>query len=236
MGFSSEEPDRPASPRGDYRRGARASAPMLPGTVLFGLATGAASISAGLSQAAAFTMPAAFYAGVAQLSYVQLAAAAAPFASILLTVAATQLRYLIYAGIASTWPRPDGLFFRLVPAYFITETSFALSLAERPESRLRFIIGAGAPLWVVWSVACIIGALLAGQLPAVKHAYAVPAIVLAPILARQLQGRARLSAGIIAVILGLLLVALPLRLGPLLAALLAVAVVLAARRFKRAGR
>ncbi len=236
MDSSNSEAGRSPSPRDDYRRGARASAPMLPGTVLFGLATGAATVSAGLSQAVAFVMPAGFYAGVAQLSYVQLAATAAPFASILLTVAATQLRYLIYAGIASTWPRPEGLFFRLVPAYFITETSFALSLAERPESRLRFIIGAGAPLWVVWSAACIIGALLAGQLPPVKHAHAVPAIVLAPILARQLQGRARLLAGLAAVALGLALVSLPLRLGPLLAALLAVASVLTAMRFRRAGR
>lgn len=222
-----------AGPRDDYLRGLRAVAPMLPGTVLFGLATGAAMVSAGVSQAASFIMPAAFYSGVAQLGYAQLVATAAPFASILLTVAATQLRYLVYAAIASSWPRPKGLVFRLAAPYFLTETSFALSLSERPEARLRFVIGAGAPLWVVWSGTCVIGTLLAGQLPVLRHAYAVPAIVLAPILARQLDGRPRLAAALAAVALGLLLEGLPLRLGPLLAGLLAVTLVLSALRLWR---
>lgn len=235
MSQSNDEGGTPPA-RAHYLRGMRASAPMLPGTVLFGLATGAAAVSAGMSQGAALVMPAGFYAGVAQLSYAQLVAAGAPFASILLTVAATQLRYLIYATIASTWPQPGGALFRIVAPYFITETSFALALAERPEARIRFVIGAGAPLWAVWSITCVIGTLLAGQLPAVKHAYAVPAIVLMPILARLLMDRARLLTGMAATVLGLALFSLPLRLGPLLAGLLAVAIVLAAQRLMRSRR
>lgn len=226
----------PRPSTGDYRRGAMASLPLLPGAVLFGLATGAAAVSAGVSQGGALAMPPAFYAGVAQLTYVQLIVAAAPFASILATVALTHLRYLIYAAIVSTWPRPRGIFFRVVAPYFISESAFALALQEQPASRIRFMVGAGVPLWIAWIGACAAGALAAGLLPPLKHAYAVPAIVLAPILARLLAGRARLAVALLAVGLGLLLAPVPLRLGPLLAASLAVAAVLGSMRLLRLPR
>jgi predicted branched-subunit amino acid permease len=219
-----------------WRRGAHAAMPLVPGAVLFGLATGAATVSAGMVPAAAFAMPAAFYAGVAQLAYVQLAVVGTPFAPILLTVALTHLRYLIYATIVSTWPRPGGFFFRVVAPYLISESAFALALHEPAPSRLRFMVGAGLPLWWAWIGAGIAGTFLAGLLPPLKHAYAVPAIVMAPVLARQVSGRARVAAALGAVVLGLLLSPLPLRLGPLLAALLAVTAVLAAMRLSRRPR
>ena len=141
--------DEAAIQRGAWRRGARAALPLIPGAVLFGLATGAATVSAGVSQSAAFAMPAGFYSGVAQLAYAQLVAVGAPFASVLLSVALTHLRYLIYAAIASTWPRPSGLWPRIVGAYFVSESSFALALQEPLPTRYRYMIGAGAPVRLV---------------------------------------------------------------------------------------
>ncbi len=225
--------DEAAAQRDAWRRGARAAFPLLPGAVLFGLATGAATVSAGVSQGAAFAMPAGFYAGVAQLAYAQLVAVGAPFASILLTVALTHLRYLIYAAIVSTWPRSGGRLFRIVAPYFISESAFALALQEPLPTRLRFMVGAGLPLWTTWLVSGVIGTFLAGQLPPLKHAYAVPAIVLAPILAKQVAGRLRVLVAMVAVALGLLLMSVPLRLGPLLAAGLAVTLALIAARLWR---
>jgi len=225
--------DESAIQRDAWRRGARAALPLVPGAVLFGLATGAATVSAGVSQGAAFAMPAGFYSGVAQLAYAQLAAIAAPFASVLLSVALTHLRYLIYAAIVSTWPRPGGRLSQLAAAYFISESSFALALQEPPATRFRFMVGAGMPLWTAWLVSGVIGTFLAAQLPPLKHAYAVPAIVLAPILARQVSGRLRMLVAAIAVVLGLALVSVPMRLGPLVAAILAVALALSAARLWR---
>lgn len=226
-------PHRDAPDRDAWRRGARAALPLVPGAVLFGLATGAATVSAGVSQSAAFAMPASFYSGVAQLAYTQLVAVGAPFASLLLSVALTHLRYLICAAIASTWPRPPGLWPRIVGAYFVSESSFALALQEPLASRFRYMIGAGLPLWFAWFASGIVGTFLAGYLPPLKHAYAVPAIVLAPILAKQLTGRLRLLVAVAAVMLGLALVAVPMRLGPLTAALLAVGIALFAARLWR---
>lgn len=225
--------DEAASQRDAWRRGVRAALPLVPGAVLFGLATGAATVSAGVSQSAAFAMPAGFYAGVAQLAYAQLVAVGAPFASILLTVALTHLRYLIYAAIVSTWPRPGGRLFRIVAPYFISESSFALALQEPLPTRLRFMVGAGLPLWTTWLVSGVIGTFLAGQLPPLKHAYAVPAIVLAPILAKQVVGRLRIGVAMVSVLLGLALMSMPMRLGPLLAAGLAVTIALLAARLWR---
>ena len=227
--------DEAAIQRDAWRRGARAALPLMPGAVLFGLATGAATVSAGVSQSAAFAMPAGFYSGVAQLAYAQLVAVGAPFASVLLSVALTHLRYLIYTAIASTWPRPPGWLPRIVGAYFVSESSFALALQEPTPTRFRYMVGAGAPLWFAWLASGVIGTFLAGHLPPLKHAYAVPAVVLAPILAKQLTGRLRLLVAALAVALGLLLMSVPMRLGPLIAAMLAVALALIAARLWRLG-
>lgn len=225
--------DEAAAQRDAWRRGARAAFPLLPGAVLFGLATGAATVSAGVSQGAAFAMPASFYSGVAQLAYAQLVAVGAPFASILLSVALTHLRYLIYAAIVSTWPRPRGWWSRAVGAYFVSESSFALALQEPLPTRFRYMVGAGVPLCLAWLGSGVIGTFLAGQLPPLKHAYAVPAIVLAPILAKQIRGGLRALVAVVAVALGLSLVSVPMRLGPLVAAMLAVGVALLAARLWR---
>ncbi|MEO8557951.1 MAG: AzlC family ABC transporter permease [Rhodospirillales bacterium] len=211
-----------------FHRGVQAALPMLTGTVLFGLATGAATAPSGLSLPAVLAMPAVLYAGVGQLAYAQLFALAAPFASILLTLALINLRYLIYAAIASTWPQPRNWLARILTPYFVTETSFALSLREAPEHRIAFMLGAGTALWATWFLTCTVGALLASQLPPLKHAYAVPAIVLAPVIAALLKDRKRLGVAALACTLGLAFATMPYRLGPLVAAPLAVAVVLLA--------
>jgi predicted branched-subunit amino acid permease len=203
----------------------QAAAPMLMGTVLFGLATGAATAPTGLSMPAVLAMPVVLYAGVGQLAYAQLFALAAPFASMLLTLALINLRYVIYAAIASTWPRPRSVLARLLTPYFVTETSFALSLREPQQDRIVFMMGAGAALWITWLVTCTAGALLAAQLPPLKHAYAVPAIVLAPVVANLLKERKRMAVAALACGLGWAFLEVPYRLGPLAAALLAVAAV-----------
>jgi len=212
----------------------RVAAPMLMGTVLFGLATGAATAPTGLSMPAVLSMPVVLYAGVGQLAYAQLFALAAPFASMLLTLALINLRYVIYAAIASTWPRPRSLLARLLTPYFVTETSFALSLREPQQDRILFMMGAGAALWITWLVTCTIGALLAAQLPPLKHAYAVPAIVLAPVVANLLKERKRLAVAVLACSLGWAFIDVPYRLGPLAAALLAVAAVQTAAMLREA--
>jgi len=198
------------------------------GAIMFGLATGAATASAGMSDLVMFSIPAVFYAGVAQLAYAQLFALGAPFISILATLLLINLRYLIYATIASTWEPPRSRILRAILPYFVTESAFAMALQEQPRDRSRFLLGAGCTLWATWVVSCIAGSLLAGQLPPLKHAYAVPAIVLAPILMALIKGRQRIAVAAVAFAVGLALVAMPYRLGPLLAGVGAVAAVMLA--------
>ena len=199
---------------------------MLIGTTLFGLATGAAMVPTGLDMPVVFAMPAVLYAGAGQLAYGQLFALAAPFASILLALALINLRYVIYAAIASTWPGARLGLRRWVMPYFVTETSFALALREEPQHRIGVLFGAGAALWVTWFLACTIGALVGERLPPLKHGYAIPAIVLAPIIAALLRDRRRMAVAVLACTLGVALAWLPYRLGPLVAAVVAVGVVL----------
>lgn len=202
---------------------------MTMGAMLFGLATGAATASSGLSGAVNYAIPTLFYSGVGQLAYAQLFALGAPFASVLAALVLINLRYLIYATIASSWPRPENRVLRIVTPYFITETSFAMALQEPLGDRVRFLLGAGTTLWITWVVTCAIGSLLADQLPPLKHGYAIPAIVLAPILMALIKGRLRIAVAVVAFALGLALFGLPFRLGPLAAGMAAIAVVLAAR-------
>src|SRR3569832_727900 len=117
------------------------------GNKLIGLSTGAATAPSGLSLEVLVAMPVIMYAGVGQLAYAQLFALGAPLASMMLTMALVNMRFLVYATIASTWPRPKGARHRLLAPYFITETSFGLALREKPEDRLSFMMGAGLVMW-----------------------------------------------------------------------------------------
>ena len=216
-----------------YRRGIRAGLPMVMGIVLFGLSTGAATATSGLSVPVLLAMPVIMYAGVGQLAYAQLVALGAPLASMMLTIALVNMRFLVYATIASTWPRPKGFQYRLFAPYFVTETSFGLALREQPEQRLSFMMGAGLTMWVTWLVSCIAGVLLASQLPPLKHGYAVPAIVPAPVIAALLRERKRMATAILACAIGMVVANLPYRLGPLVAGLLAVSMVVVAAQLWR---
>ena len=73
----------------------------------------------------------------------------------------------------------------------------------------------------------------AGQQPPLKHASVAPAIMQASILARQIIGKVRAPVAVEAMVLGLALASAPVRLGPVIAVLLAIAgTLLAARLLK----
>ncbi len=217
----------PAIDPSAYRRGLAKVSPLLVGTVLFGLATGAAVAQAPVGEHVLFAMPLVIYSGAGQLAYAQLVALGAPFLSMLATLVLINLRYLIYATIAGSWPRPKSLLVRVFGPFLISENSFALALDEKPEDRFGVVLGSGLALCVVWVSTCTVGALLSSQLPPLKHAYAIPAIVLAPILVGLIKDRQRLAIAVLAFACGVALAALPYRLGPLFAGVAATLLVMA---------
>jgi predicted branched-subunit amino acid permease len=231
--MSADREERSVMP---FRRGVMKALPLLIGTTLFGLGTGAATAQAPIPDLALFAMPVAIYAGVGQLAFAQLYTLGTPFAAIAATLILINLRYIIYSAIASAWPRPNSLLQRLLGPFLVTETSFALALNEPPADRFRFLLGVGAALWSTWVATCTIGTLLSSQLPPLKHGYAIPAIVLAPILMNLMKGRQKAILAIIAVGFGLALSGVPYRLGPLMAGLAAVAVAMLFERMWRAWR
>lgn len=229
---SAEAPLR-ASP---FRRGVVKTLPLLIGTALFGLGTGAATAQAPIPDLALFSMPFVIYAGVGQLAFAQLYALGTPFAAIAATLVLINLRYMIYSAMASAWPRPKSLLQRLLGPFVVTETSFALALSEPAEDRFRFLLGVGAALWSTWVVTCTIGTALSSQLPPLKHGYAIPAIVLGPILVNLIKGRQKLVLAVLAICLGLALNGVPYRLGPLIAGVAAVVLAMLGERIWRAWR
>jgi predicted branched-subunit amino acid permease len=219
-----------------FRRGVARALPLLIGTTLFGLGTGAATAQAPIADVALFAMPAVIYAGVGQLAFAQLYTLGVPLAAIAMTLVLINLRYMIYAAIAGAWPRPRSLLQRLLGPFLVTETSFALALNEPLAERFRFLLGVGAALWSTWVVSCTIGTLLSSQLPPLKHGYAIPAIVLAPILMNLVKSRQKAVLAAIAIGFGLLLSGVPYRLGPLIAGIAGVTLVLLAERIWRGAR
>lgn len=219
-----------------FRRGVVKTLPLLIGTALFGLGTGAATAQAPIPDLALFSMPFVLYAGVGQLAFAQLYTLGTPFAAIATTLILINLRYIIYSAMASAWPRPKNLLQRLLGPFLVTETSFALALSERAEDRFRFLLGVGAALWSTWVVTCTIGTVLSSQLPPLKHGYAIPAIVLGPVLVNLIKGRQKLMLAALAICLGLALNGVPYRLGPLIAGVTAVAIAMLGERIWRAWR
>lgn len=197
--------------------GSRAVSPILLGVVPFGLITGAATVSAGLSDLSAIGMSIAVFAGTAQLAAVQLLTDHAPAFVIVATALVINLRFVMYS--ATLAPHFQALSFRWKGplAYLLSDQAFVVSLPRFPTLadglRKWFYLGAAVTLWTTWQIAFAIGVLVGARLPETWSLdFAVPLTLLA-LLPATIRDAASLAT-IGATALGVWLFhALPLNLG-----------------------
>lgn len=155
--------------RGRYRAGARQVSPALPGLFSWGIISGIALVKSGLTVPQALGMTFLVFSGTAQLAALPLIASGASLAMIALTIALTNLRFLIYSASISGDLRRVRPPLRALLGYLTTDNGLALyqmsDPAQRRRQRAAFLFGCNTPVWIAWQLGSLIGIALATVLP-----------------------------------------------------------------------
>ena len=203
----------------------------------FGLVCGAAASNAGLTTGQSLAMSWVIFAGSAQIASTQLFAGGAPLLVILATATIINLRFLMYGASLSQHFGGLSRRWQAAIAYLLTDQAFALTVVRRsarPEQpHLHwFYLGLAGATWVCWQLATIAGILLGSLVPPSWSLDFIDFIVpltfiamLVPLLATRALVFAAATGGSAAVLL-----ALPLQLNLIAAALLGVAAGMAAEK------
>jgi len=211
-----------------FFEGARDIAPILVGIVPFGIVCGIGAISAGASPIAALAMSMIMFSGAAQIVAVQLLAAGAPFAVILLSCLVVSLRLVMYSAAMAPYLRPLDHRWRNLLSFLLTDQAFAGTLqrfqkSDDAHTNASYFLGSGGLLWVIWQLATLAGVLAGQIIPASwQLEFVVPLCFLA-VLVPLLRDRVSILVFTVATIAVIALDAMPLRLSMVCSGLLGIA-------------
>jgi 4-azaleucine resistance transporter AzlC len=194
------------------------------GVVPFGLVAGAAAVGAGLSVVQAAALSVVVFAGASQLAIIELLGRDAALAVVVGTALVINARMVMYsASLAPHFLEEDSRW-RALMAYVLTDQAYALSVTryaeglEGVERKRWYYLGTAFPLWVVWQLCTVAGALAGTQVPAwLPLEFAVPLTFLA-LLVPAVQGRPTLAAALVGGGVATLGASLPFNLGLLVGA------------------
>ncbi|NUB90701.1 AzlC family ABC transporter permease [Haloterrigena sp. SYSU A121-1] len=162
---------RVAFSRSGARRGFRDCLPVAVGVAGYGVAFGVLASQAGLSAAEATLMSATVLAGAAQLLAVDLWAASASVATIVLATAAVNLRYLLLGATLRPWFADRSALETYGSAFFTADENWALTMrafadagatdgADGSEpTDAAYLLGSGLAIWLLWVAATVVGTL-----------------------------------------------------------------------------
>ena len=165
----SHDPNRQLQSRA--LQGMRAMTPLLPGIVPFGLIAGFTPVSFGFTWFDAWAGSLLMFAGASQLVVYQLMNESASLWVILLTVAAINLRYVLYsASIAPHLANADRLT-RFLAGYALTDQIYAICHRDYPthdwdlQERVAYYAGGSSLIWGLWQACTVLGALVGQVIP-----------------------------------------------------------------------
>ena len=144
--------------------GFRTCLPVAVGVGGYGIAFGVLARQAGLSVAEATLMSAVVLAGASQLIAVELWDAPLPVLAIVVTTLIVNLRYVLMSASLRPWFKDISPARAYGSLFFVTDESWALSIADLREGAGRgaFLLGAGLAIWVLWVATTAAGAAVGG--------------------------------------------------------------------------
>jgi predicted branched-subunit amino acid permease len=221
-----------------FLEGARAVLPVLPGVATFGLISGVAMVGSGMTPLTAMAMSVATYAGTAQLAALQLQAAGAPMAVILLAALILNLRFALYSLSmaphfrSSTTPR------KWLYSYLLSDNGYAHFItryASHPEEggKVGYYLGACAGIWTVWQASTALGVALGAGIPTAWRLEFTVTLTFFALGISLIRDRAMAIAAATAALTAILAMSLPYRLGLLVGAAAGIAAGVVAERWTR---
>jgi predicted branched-subunit amino acid permease len=206
----------------DFRAGFAEMVPACIGLVPFGLVCGVGAAAAGASPLAALGRSALVLSGAAQILAVQLLAAGAPLAVIVMTCFVAGLRFVIYSAAMAPYLRPLSPRFQRGVAFLLTDQAFAasvrrLSAGGNPRAAGLHFLGGGFALWSMWQVTNMAGYFAGNVIPAAWSLdFAVPLCFIA-LVAPHLRTAPTIGAALVAGYAVIALSALPMKLNLIVA-------------------
>lgn len=215
------------SARAAFAGGVRQTLVLAPSYLPFGMVCGVAAVQAGLGEAGAIALAGLAFAGSAQAVLTQFLQSGAPLAVAILSGLIVNLRMAVYS--ATIAPRLAGATRRerLLWATFLVDQTFLFEEVRHAQGRhrthaLAHYLGLAAVLWPAWVVANALGAFAGARLPVHwQLEFTIPLsfiAMVAPMLRDASQRITALAGGTA----GVLLFALPLKLGLIAACLVGV--------------
>ena len=230
----------PAAPENGLIAGAqaglRAFLPVSVGLAPWGMVTGMAMTSAGLTPWQAMGMNIIVFAGSAQLGTLPLIAEQAPIWLIVLTALALNLRFLIFSAAIAPGFQGIHTSARWLSGHLLTDGVFATTLprlvsVEDPRWRLGYYLGPCLWAWLLWQCATLLGIHAAHWIPKSWSLEFMATIALLVLLVPMAKIRPMLIAALAGGAGAILLRGLPLRLGLVAGICLGIAAGFAAERF-----
>lgn len=211
----------------DFREGFVEMLPACVGLTPFGLVCGVGAAAAGADLLATIGMSAIIFSGAAQILAVQLYAANAPTAVIVLTCFVLGLRFLMYSAAMAPYLKALPPAWQRALAFLLTDQAFAAAVRrfnakDDPRGGGLHFLGCGLALYLMWQVTTVIGFFAGNLIPASWSLdFAVPLCfiaLVAPLFRSAPSIAAALAAGIAVVALAWL----PMRLSLVAAGLIGI--------------
>lgn len=201
----------------DVLAGARDGVPVVLGTAPYGLIMGVAASSAGFTPSQAAALSAAVFAGLSQLTAVDLFSQGSSVAVIVATALVINVRFVMYSasiaphfdrlGTAWRWLCP---FFLIGPVYAIALSAFE---GDRPAHYGWYFLGLALPSWGVWVAGTLVGMAAGARIPGEWQLdFAVPLVFIA-IVVQFVEDRATVAAALVGGATAVTVAGLPLNLG-----------------------
>lgn len=212
----------------EFFSGVRAILPLLIGAAPFGLIYGATAINTHLGPIAAQGMSGIVFAGSSQFLMVQLIGAGTPALIIIFTAAVVNLRHMLYsASLATHFQDVRPYWWRWVLAYLLTDEAYAATVMrfrsyDSSQFRHWFFFGAGFTLWCTWQLSTAIGIFVGTSIPASWDLDFTLPLTFIAIIVPALRKQSHVIVSLIAGVLAIVTINLPLKLGLLVSACIAI--------------
>lgn len=185
-----------------FREGIRAVAPLLLGTVPFGLIVGVTIAGTDIDNTAGWATSVIIFAGAAQLALIDLVDTGAIAAVLIATPIVINLRMAMYSAALATHFHKLSPLDRLWLPYLLTDQTFVMSMAhfrpdEDPVTIKWYYLGVGTTLWTTWLLATSVGVVVGAEVPSGWSLDFTIALVFLALLARSIAARPALLAAVV---------------------------------------
>lgn len=228
----------------EFFAGVRDEAPILLGTVPFGVIFGVIGRSLNVPPEIVMAMSSVVFAGSAQLIGVQLIGAGAPAAILWLTTGIVNLRHMLYSASLAPYLKDLSPLWKWMLSYLLTDEAYAVTIVrflkqDQAPSPFRhyYLFGTELTLWSTWQLGTFFGVYYLGKTiqsdRVLDFSLAVTFIAMA---IPMLKDRPMVGAAIVAGVVAVLGNALPYKLGLMVAAFAGIAAGLIFESINRTSR